>query len=69
VEDPEDAVEDGAMVLEGVPRLVMTGPVRQEGLDPGPLLVGEFVAVRRGPPIGATPFLRFTDPEGLPNTA
>ena len=31
--------------------------------------VGEFIAMHWGPPVGATPFLRFTVPEGLPNTA
>jgi hypothetical protein len=45
MEDPEDAVDDGAMVMERMPQLAMMSPVRQEGLDPGPLLVREFVAV------------------------
>lgn len=69
MEDPEDAVEDRAMVTERMPQLAMIGAVRQEGLDPSPLLVGEFLATHGGPPFGSTLFLRLTTPTGLPNRA
>src|SRR5262245_63039123 len=55
MQDPQDAVDDRAMVVERVSRLTVMGAVGQEGLDPSPLFVGKFVAVHGWPPWGNRP--------------
>jgi len=55
VEDPKDAVDNGPVVVEGVPQFAVMGTVGQEGLDASPLLVREFVTVHGWPPVGNRP--------------
>ena len=44
MEDPEDAINDRPGIVEGVACAAAMSPVRQEGRDPSPLLLGEFIA-------------------------
>src|SRR5947209_1943873 len=44
MEDPEDAVDDRTRLIKRVARRAVMSPVRQEGRDPVPLLIGEFIA-------------------------
>lgn len=45
MEDPEDAVNDRARIVERMACLAVMGPVGHEGRDPCPLLLREFIAV------------------------
>ena len=44
MEDPEDAVDDRARIVERVACLAVMRTVGHEGRDPCPLLLGEFIA-------------------------
>src|SRR5690242_7812609 len=44
MEDPQDAVDDGTGITEGTTGPTAMRPVRQEGSDPSPLRLGEFIA-------------------------
>jgi hypothetical protein len=44
MEDPEDAVDDRAGIVERVACLAVMSPVGHEGCDPCPFLLGEFIA-------------------------
>src|SRR6266545_3302535 len=56
VQVPEDAVDQGAMVLPGVAAAALVGAVGEEVLDPLPLGVGEVKAIVPGwPPSGNCP--------------
>src|SRR5262245_19608839 len=50
VQVPEDAVDQGAVVLPGVPGLAVVVAVGEAGRDPLPLGVGEVIAVHGWPP-------------------
>jgi hypothetical protein len=53
MQDPEDAVEHQAVVLEGVPAAVVLG---QQGLQHLPLRVGQRVSLRRHHSSGGSRF-------------
>src|SRR3954471_16619699 len=44
MKDPEDSVDDGTGIGERMPCRAVMSPVRQEGRDPSPLWLGEFIA-------------------------
>jgi hypothetical protein len=52
MEDPQDAIDDRTGIAEGATGPTTMRPVRQEGSDPSPLRLGEFIAAhgrtRRG---------------------
>ena len=52
---PEDAVDQGAVVLPGVAGLAVVVAIREEGRDPVPLGVGKIEAVHGWPPSGNLP--------------
>jgi hypothetical protein len=62
MEDPEDAIDDRTGIVEGVASLAMMGAVRQEGRDPCPLLLGEFIAAHGGTREGDAPVRRSGSP-------
>ena len=44
MQDPEDAINDRPGIVEGVACAAAMSPVRQEGRDPFPLLLGKLIA-------------------------
>ena len=52
VQDPEDTVDDEALVVRRSPGLAVMGRVREQRGDPSPLLIRELVATRDWPPFG-----------------
>jgi len=48
VQDPEDAVEDRAIIAGWSAYLAGVGPLREQGCDPVPLRIGELVAAHGG---------------------
>jgi hypothetical protein len=52
VQDPEDTVDDEALVVCRSPRLTVMGRVREQTGNPSPLLIRELVASRDWPPFG-----------------
>jgi len=44
MEDPQDAVDDGTGIAEGATGPTLMRPMRQEGSDPSPPRLGEFIA-------------------------
>jgi hypothetical protein len=56
VKAPEDAVEESSMGLPRAPTSAMMAGVREQGLEPIPLAVLEFIATwHGGPPFGNLP--------------
>src|SRR5258707_4362567 len=54
VQDPKNAVDDGAIVGGRTTGLARVGPLRKQRLDSVPLLVREFVAAHGWPPAETT---------------
>jgi hypothetical protein len=52
VQDPEDTIDDEALIVRRSPGLAVMGRVREQGGDPSPLLIRELVATRDWPPFG-----------------
>src|SRR4051794_23374255 len=52
MQDPQDAVDDGAVVPGGPPGLTVVGWVGKQRRDPLPLPVRQFVAAHGWPPFG-----------------
>jgi hypothetical protein len=52
VQDPQDPVDKGALVVAWSPRLALMGRVRKQGGNPSPLLIREFVTMHDSPPFG-----------------
>ena len=44
MEDPEDAIDDRSKIVKGMACLAVMSTVRQEGRDPRPLWLGDFIA-------------------------
>ena len=45
MEDPEDAIDDRSKIVKGMACLAVMSTVRQEGRDPRPLWLGDFLTL------------------------